>query len=100
MADYDKETFKAECDRRRNENLIVKGNTYPIKDQIKDLGGIWDSRQKQWLMPDQGAVATCNAAMGLGDGPPPVPAPDEAPEELSSTDDVTSEDLETGDMPF
>ena len=47
---YDKAKFKEECDRRRNENLIVKGNTYPIKDMIKDLGGIWDGMQKQWLM--------------------------------------------------
>ena len=100
MAEYNKEDFKAECDRRRNENLIVKGKTYDIKEQIKELGGIWDSKEKQWLMPDQNAVATCNAAMGLGDGPPPVPAPDEAPEALSSTDDAASGDIETGDMPF
>ena len=97
--EYDKETFKAECNRRRNENLIVKGKTYEIKDQIKELGGIWDSKEKQWLMPDQGAVATCHAAMGLGDGPPPVPAPTVHPNEneaaaeqaLSSDDD---------DLPF
>ena len=35
MADYNKEDFKAECDRRRNENLIVKGKTFDIKDDIK-----------------------------------------------------------------
>ena len=71
MADYNKEDFKAECDRRRNENLIVKGKTFDIKDDIKGMGGIWDSKEKQWLMPDEEAVAHCNALMGLGDGPPP-----------------------------
>ena len=100
MADYNKEDFKAECDRRRNENLIVKGKTYDIKDQIKELGGIWDSKEKQWLLPDQSAVATCHAAMGLGDGPPPVPAPNEneaaAEQALSSSD----EDAEDDKMPF
>ena len=72
MAEYSKENFKAECDRRRNENLIVKGKTFDIKDDIKAMGGIWDSKEKQWLMPDEGAVANCNALMGLGDGPPPI----------------------------
>ena len=71
MAEYSKENFKAECDRRRNENLIVKGKTFDIKDQIKEMGGIWDSREKQWLLPDEGSVAKCNDLMGLGDGPTP-----------------------------
>jgi hypothetical protein len=90
MADYSKEDFKAECDRRRNENLIVKGNTYPIKDQIKELGGIWDSRQKQWLMPDESAVAECNVALGLGDGPPPD----------RDTNAESKEEEEDSDLPF
>lgn len=81
--EFDKSKFKEECDRRRADGLIVKGNTYPIKDQIKTLGGIWDSREKQWLMPDQGAVAECHAAMGLGDGPPPE-APTEENEPLGA----------------
>ena len=93
MTTYSREEFKEECDRRRTENLIVKGKTFDIKDQIKDLGGIWDSREKQWLMPDQGTVAACHAAMGLGDGPPTESAPDKAAE---------AEDLEgeSGEMPF
>ena len=103
MAEYNKEDFKAECDRRRNENLIVKGKTYDIKEQIKELGGIWDSKEKQWLMPDQSAVATCHEAMGLGDGPPPVPAPDKAPApgDPNFIGPVPEqENLETGEMPF
>ena len=45
------------------------------------MGGIWDSRQKQWLLPDAESVAKCHQLMGLGDGPPPQmqaePAPDQ-----------------------
>lgn len=90
--EFDRETFKAECDRRREEGLIVKGKTYDIKEQIKELGGIWDGRQKQWLMPDQEAVDTCNQAMS---GTKPVQNYEEpAPE---------SEDIETEEddnLPF
>jgi len=32
--------------------LEVKGNTYPVKDQIKALGGKWDATKKVWLVPD------------------------------------------------
>ena|ERR1700722_4324901 len=28
------------------------GNTYPIKDKLKDLGGKWDKDRKLWLVPD------------------------------------------------
>lgn len=76
--EYSKENFKAECDRRRDSNLIVKGKTYDIKDMIKQLGGIWDSMQKQWLMPDQDSVNACLKEMGVEpttSGPTPVPDP-------------------------
>jgi len=32
--------------------LPVKGNTYPVKDQIRALGGRWDGRRKVWMVPD------------------------------------------------
>ena len=63
--EYSKENFKAECDRRREHNLIVKGKTYDVKDMIKDLGGIWDSMQKQWLMPDVESTNACYKEMGV-----------------------------------
>jgi len=52
MTQYDKESFKAECNRRRDAGLLVTGNTYPIKEEIKSLGGFWDGNNKGWLMPD------------------------------------------------
>lgn len=30
----------------------VTGNTYPVKDKIKALGGQWDKDRKLWLVPD------------------------------------------------
>lgn len=28
------------------------GNTYPVKDQIRALGGRWDAAEKAWYVPD------------------------------------------------
>lgn len=30
----------------------VTGNTYPVKEQIKALGGRWDGDNKVWMVPD------------------------------------------------
>lgn len=33
------------------KNLIaITGNTYPVKDQIRALGGKWDAQSKVWLV--------------------------------------------------
>lgn len=49
-----KAAFKKEMDRRRQEGCIVKGSkTYKYKEIIKLAGGIWDSWQKQWLVPSR-----------------------------------------------
>ena len=29
----------------------ITGNTYPVKDQIRALGGQWDKDKKVWLVP-------------------------------------------------
>jgi hypothetical protein len=29
----------------------VKGNTYPVKEQLKALGGRWNADQKLWMVP-------------------------------------------------
>lgn len=47
--------FKDEMNRRRKQGLSVRGNTYPYKDVIKQAGGIWDSYEKQWLVPTKNA---------------------------------------------
>jgi len=39
----------------------VTGNTFPVKEQIKALGGRWDGRNKCWNVPDE----KFDAAMAL-----------------------------------
>lgn len=31
--------------------VLVTGNTYPVKDSIKALGGRWDAANKGWRVP-------------------------------------------------
>jgi len=58
-----KSDFAAECDRRRAEGLVLTGNTFPVKDQIKNMGGIWDGDRKAWLMPDATKLASAKALL-------------------------------------
>lgn len=32
--------------------VAVTGNTYPVKDKLKELGAKWDKDNKQWLVPE------------------------------------------------
>lgn len=32
--------------------IAITGNTYPVKDQLKAMGGKWDSAAKAWMVPD------------------------------------------------
>ena len=50
-------------------NLVpVTGNTYPVKDQIKALGGKWDKDGKCWLVPEEKA-AQAQALVSTGAAP-------------------------------
>lgn len=31
----------------------ITGNTYPVKESLKAMGGKWDARQKAWMVPDE-----------------------------------------------
>ena len=33
----------------------ITGNTYPVKDQIKALGGKWNAAEKCWMVADEKA---------------------------------------------
>jgi hypothetical protein len=48
------------------KTTLIVGNTYPVKDQIKALGGRWDGRAKGWIVPEDQAAA----ARALVDGAP------------------------------
>jgi hypothetical protein len=32
--------------------IAISGNTYPVKDAIKALGGRWKADAKSWMVPD------------------------------------------------
>jgi hypothetical protein len=43
-------------DPKKIRGKIMKaltGNTYPVKDQIKAMGGKWDADKKAWMVPDK-----------------------------------------------
>ncbi|WP_145369380.1 DUF488 domain-containing protein [Maioricimonas rarisocia] len=42
-----------ECRRRWDEGWIVGGHTTPVKDQLKEAGGLWYMRHRVWTMPDR-----------------------------------------------
>ena len=33
--------------------VLVVGNTFPVKEELKRLGGAWDARNRGWLVPEQ-----------------------------------------------
>ncbi len=43
----------------------IQGKTYPVKDQLKALGGQWDPQRKVWMVPDD-KEAQANKIVGGG----------------------------------
>ncbi len=37
------------------KTVLVTGNTYPVKDALKALGGKWDASAKGWRIPEDKA---------------------------------------------
>jgi len=73
----------------------IYGNTYPVKDQLRKLGGRWDSIRKAWKVPDHleetakrivrgeavdEVIETPVAVPEVVPEPPPPPPPPPAPE--------------------
>src|SRR5208282_2050354 len=48
----------------------IIGNTYPVKDQLKALGGRWSPDQHAWMVPADKANQA-RALVGTGKIPPP-----------------------------
>lgn len=46
--------------------VLIVGNTYPVKDALRELGGRWDAAQKGWRVPadvaDQARTLVASAA--------------------------------------
>jgi hypothetical protein len=49
--------------------VYFSGNTYPVKDQIKRLGGHWDGDRKQWWVGAAKADEAANLVAGIKDAP-------------------------------
>ena len=43
----------------------ITGNTYPVKDAIRAMGGRWNARAKAWEVPDE-LEAAARALVGEG----------------------------------
>lgn len=48
--------FGREMRRRWADGLYSSKNTYPVKEEIKDVGGVWDRYNNTWLLPSQEAL--------------------------------------------
>ena len=45
---------------------IITGNTYPVKEQIKALGGTWNKAAQGWNVPDDKAETARVIVAGAG----------------------------------
>lgn len=36
--------------------VAIVGNTYPIRDALKSMGGTWDAKTKSWMVPAEKAT--------------------------------------------
>jgi hypothetical protein len=50
----------------QTSTVLVTGNTYPVKDALRDLGGRWDATAKGWRVP----AAKAAQAQALVSGAP------------------------------
>lgn len=39
----------------QQQSILITGNTYPVKDAIRALGGRWNPRLKGWMVPPERA---------------------------------------------
>jgi|GEM_PF-2802873 len=56
-------------------SVLITGNTYPVRNEIKALGGKWDPKTKGWRVPTEKAAEATKlvAAAGASRGAPLSP---------------------------
>ena len=99
-------------DEAQQAREAITGNTYPIKDQLKALGGRWNPDQKVWMVPtDKADQARALVAAGESLPPPPQKQPLSETEQrlfdkqglsgsadtAATTNGVTRQGIRTGD---
>jgi len=58
--------FAKELQRRRRLNLGIQDKrSFQHKDKLQEMGGVWDTRYKEWLMPDQGSLDKAKKMIGI-----------------------------------
>ena len=65
----------------------VAGNTYPIRQQLKDMGGKWDANKKIWFVPLNRLDEAVKLASGVDKQP------------LSRTDQIAIAARRRGEQP-
>lgn len=66
--------------RNESEKFFLRGKTFPIKDEIKKLGGSWDRSKKAWVFTSQEAFSKAEALLkGAREAEKPAPAPKALP---------------------
>jgi hypothetical protein len=43
--------FPIEVDHMSKTTVLITGNTYPVREQLKALGGVYDGTVKGWRVP-------------------------------------------------
>lgn len=62
---------RIEEERRARESMSVTGNTYPVREQLAALGGIWDEDNGAWIMPTPEALVAGRALVAAASRPVP-----------------------------
>jgi hypothetical protein len=47
-------------------SVLITGNTYPVKDALKALGGKWDPKTKGWRVPTEKAAEATKLVAAAG----------------------------------
>jgi hypothetical protein len=63
-------------------DLLLVGNTFAIRDEIKKAGGKWDADAKGWRMPNQAAFDRMQSLLGGSRPAANTPVPVSAPKAL------------------
>jgi len=53
-------------------SVAITGNTYPVRDVLKRLGGTWNPREKAWYVPEEKAEEARSVVNAAGSPSPRV----------------------------
>jgi Transcription elongation factor, GreA/GreB, C-term len=85
--------------------VAIAGNTYPVKDQLRNLGGHWDPDQRAWMVPAaraEEAKALVNGSSGSAAHMMPSSKDSgendaKGPDTATAVNGVTQQGIQSGD---